>query len=462
MGNNQSNTQSTGIDPRHVRIWTNLSNMDSVSARIRMIETLFEAQEYVISAKRAGLYGTLLQWVAKQRRGEYCTWPTYQPQQPQYYPQQPQLSQNFSQQNQLNYQQPTHQQQRQATPVMRIVDTQQQPQVTTLARAPPPKRAMDYLHEAYDLLGIDDTKPLTHAMLKQAYKRAATKAHPDKGGSSEAFDAITRAFLYIQEILEKLIPKTAQDGSDPRFTAPVNPEEALKARGIVKQVGAAPKNSLKLEDAPPIALNPKKLDMNVFNRMFEENQLPDPDKDDGYGDWLKSQEPARTQSASHTSLKGKYNVDVFNKTFEQEARRQTAADTSLSKYKPPSEMVLAPTFGTELGAGRPEQYTKVVGAGGIAYTDLKVAYGDGSTFSQDVADVSLDGRPKTMEEAKREYGTAPRALSPEEAAAVSMFDQAKEAAEKQRQQRLASRDVDHSAVHERLQKRLLIQGIGKN
>jgi len=454
------NTQSAGIDPRHVRIWNNLSSMDSVSARIRMIETLFEAQEYIVSAKRAGLYGTLLQWVAKQRRGEYCTWPTYQTQQsqqPQYYPQQPQLSQNFSQQNQLNYQQP---QQRQATPVMRISDTA--PQVTTLARAPPPKRAMDYLHEAYDLLGIDDTKPLTHAMLKQAYKRAATKAHPDKGGSSEAFDAITRAFLYIQEILEKLIPKTAQDGSDPRFTAPVNPEEALKARGIVKQVGAAPKNSLKLEDAPPVALNPKKLDMNVFNRMFEENQLPDPDKDDGYGDWLKSQEPARTQSATQASLKGKYNVDVFNKTFEQEARRQTAADTSLSKYKPPSEMVLAPTFGTELGAGRPEQYTKVVGAGGIAYTDLKVAYGDGSTFSQDVADVNMDGRPKTMEEAKREYGTAPRALSAEEAAAVSMFDQAKEAAEKQRQQRLAARDVDHSAVHERLQKRLLIQGVGKN
>jgi DnaJ domain len=436
-----------------------------------MIETLSEAQEYVVSAKRAGLYGELLQWVAKQRRGEYCTWPTCQSQQLQQQPyfsqQQPHYQQPHYQQPQTQYQnqnqnQSQSQSQRHATPVMRIADTQQPSASTTLARAPPPKRAMDYLHEAYDLLGIDDTKPLTHAMLKQAYKRAATKAHPDKGGSSEAFDAITRAFLYIQEILEKLIPKTAQDGSDPRFTAPVTPDEALKARGIVKQVGAAPKNAMKLEDAPPVALNPKKLDMNVFNRMFEEHQLPDPDKDDGYGDWLKSQEPARTQSASHASLKGKYNVDVFNKTFEQEAKRQTTQDTALSKYKPPSEMTLAPTFGTELGAGRPEHYTKVVGGAGIAYTDLKFAYGDGSTFSQEIADVNLDGRPKTLDEAKREYGTAPRALSADEAAAVSLFDQAKEAAEKQRQQRLAARDVDHSAVHERLQKRLLIQGGGKN
>jgi hypothetical protein len=120
-------------------------------------------------------------------------------------------------------------------------------------------------------------------------------------------------------------------------------------------------------------------------------------------------------------------------------------------------MILAPSFGTELGAGRPEHYTKAPGSGGIGYTDLKFAYGEGSTFSQDVADVHVDGRPKTMEEAKREYNSAPRALSAEEAAAVAMFDQAKEAAERQRQQRLAARDVDHSAAHDRLKRRLMIQ-----
>ena len=148
---------------------------------------------------------------------------------------------------------------------------------------------------------------------------------------------------------------------------------------------------------------------------------------------------------------------MFNKTFEQESKRQTGQDAALSKYRPPSEMVLAPGFGTELGAGRPEHYTKAAGSGGMAYTDLKFAYGDGSTFSQDIADVSLDGRVKNLEEAKREYGAPPKALSAEEAQAVSIFQQAKEAAELQRQQRLAAHDVDHSAVHERLQKRLLIK-----
>jgi len=405
-----------------------------------MIETLFEGQEYIASAKRMGLYGSLLGWVAAQRRGEFYPWPYPQPQ-----TQAPPPIRQIPTQ-------PQH-----ATPVMRIADSPQQ--TTTLAKAPPPRRAMDYLHEAYQLLGIDDTKPLTHEALKSAYKRAAVKTHPDKGGSPELFDAVTRAFLYIQEILEKLIPKTGKDGKDARFSVSVTPEEAMKARGIIHQTAPADKNAMKLEDAPPVALNPKKLDMNVFNKLFEENKLPDPDKDDGYGDWLKDQSDTHGTQAA---MKGKYNADVFNRTFEEEAKRAAAApQNQLSKYRPPSEMILAPGFGTELGAGRPEQYTKtntaITGnAGGIGYTDLKYAYSEGSTFSQEIAGVSLDGRPKTMAEAERAYKSAPGAMSEEESRAVSAFQQAREAAELQRQQRLASRDVDHSTAHARLKQRLMI------
>jgi len=429
------NAQST-VDPRHIRIWQNLSSLDSVQARIQMIETLFEGQEYVNSAKRLGLYASLLGWVAAQRRGEFYPWPTIQ---------------------QVQAAPPMRMIPQQATPVMRINDAPAS--TTTLAKAPPPRRAMDYLHEAYQLLGIDDSKPLTHEALKSAYKRAAVKTHPDKGGSPELFDSVTRAFLYIQEILEKLIPKTGKDGNDVRFSVSVTPEEAMKARGIVNPTAAADKNALKLEDAPPVALNPKKLDMNVFNKLFEENKLPDPDKDDGYGDWLKSQDNTRGTQAA---MKGKYNADVFNRTFEEEAKRAAAApQNQLSKYRPPSEMILAPGFGTELGAARPDQYTKlntaISGAsGGIAYTDLKYAYSEGSTFSQEIAGVSLDGRPTNMAEAERAYKSAPAAMSEEESRAVSAFQQAREAAELQRQQRLAARDVDHSAAHARLKQRLMI------
>jgi hypothetical protein len=196
--------------------------------------------------------------------------------------------------------------------------------------------------------------------------------------------------------------------------------------------------------------------MTTFNKLFEENKLPDPDGDDGYGDWLKKQEDVSVKT--YDNLRQKFNSDIFHKAFADETRaKTTATETSVSKYRAPSELILAPSFGVELGAERPAQYTKAPGAQGIGYTDLKFAYGQGSTFSQDVADVSTDGRPSNLEDAKREYGTAPRALSAEEAAAVAAFDRAKQVAEEERQRRMAARDVDAETAHNRLQKLLMIR-----
>ena len=426
-------------DPRHVRIWSNLCNLTSISARIQMLDTLFTGQEYVVAAKRAGVYASLLQWMAAQRRGEFCPWPTLAVGEAAAAPPRPVLTPRDSML---------------PPPAITRARDPRGAHTTTVATIPPPRRALDTLHESYSILGLDDSKPLTHEALRIAYKRAAVKAHPDKGGSPDAFDAVTRAFLYVQEVLEKLIPKTTNEA---RFGVPVTPEMAMAARGI-HVVAPAPKDAMKLEDAPPIALNPKKLDMNLFNKLFEENKLPDPERDDGYGQWLKSQETPR--GATNAAMRGKYNKDLFNKMFEEEARREKpAVADALSKYKPPSELVLAPGFGTELGSGRPAQFTKtsVTGGRGLDYTDLKHAYGDGSTFSQEVSDVSMDGRPRTLDEAKRAYGSAPETMSAQEAAAVAAFERTKAAAEEERRRRLAVHDVEAESMHERMKSRLMIR-----
>ncbi len=411
------------VDARYIRIWNNLANIQSPEARIKMLDTLFSAQEYIAVAKHTGIYASLLQWKAATLRGEYAVWPG-----------QPQLHIEEIVSTRL-------------PPIQKAKSyPMSQSQSQSLARIAPPKRALDVLNESYTILGIDDSKPLTHEALKSAYKRAALRNHPDKGGSPEQFDAVTRAFLYIQEVLNKLIPKTT---NDPRFSAPVTMDSALRARGISSP---APEGTLRVEDRAPIALNPKKLDMAVFNKLFEENKLPDPDKDDGYGDWLKSQETSAPQNA----MRGKYNADVFNKTFEEEAKKLASTHTAVAKYTPPAELVLAPNFGSELGSDRPAQYTKAPVGSGIGYTDLKHAYGEGSTFSQGVAGATLDGRPKNLEEAKREYNSAPRALTADEAAAVAAFERAKEHAESQRRQRLAVHDVNAESLHERMKGRLTI------
>jgi hypothetical protein len=406
-------TSSSLVDQRHVRIWANLSALSSAEARLSTLDTLFSGAEFVAAAKRTGLYAPLLAWMAATRRGEYATWPGTRP-----------------------------------------VNAAPRNTVSTVSIVPPPKRALDVLHESYAILSLDDNKPLTHETLKQAYKRAALAAHPDKGGSPEQFDEVTRAFTYLEEVLLKLLPKTATDGSDPRFTVAVTPETAKKSRGP-KTPGV-----MEIEDRAPVALNPKKLNMTIFNQLFEENKLPDPDKDDGYGDWLTTQTPDRLSGdKTHEGLRAKFNADVFHKTFAEETRARLGEGskaTTVAKYQTPAEMVLAPGFGTELGGGRPALYTRAPGSAGIGYTDLKYAYGDGSTFSHEVADVSLEGRPKNVEEAKREYASAPRALSHEEAAAVAAFDKAKQAAEEARQRRVAAKDVDAESAHQKLQRRLML------
>lgn len=419
-----------------------------------MLDTLFSAPEYVAVAKRMGLYAALLHWKAATQRGEYAIWPSVTTDTR--FPSaegapriaSPPVRAGGAGGPRLHI---AEEPSRVESPITRARSFPEEAGQRQLARVAPPKRALDVLNESYAILGIDDTKPLTHDALKQAYKRAALRNHPDKGGSPEQFDAVTKAFLYVQEVLSKLIPIHE---SDARFSAPVTMDSALRARGVVA-TAPAPRDALKLEDRAPIALNPKKLDMAVFNKLFEENKLPDPDKDDGYGDWLKSQETSR--AIPPNAMRGKYNADIFNRTFEDEAKKISATSQQIAKYTPPAEIILAPNFGSELGSDRPAQYTKAPAGSGIGYTDLKYAYGEGSTFSQGVAGVTMDGRPKNLEEAKREYNSAPRALTAEEAAAVASFDRAKEHAEAQRRQRLAVHDISAETAHERMKGRLMIQ-----
>ncbi len=429
--------QST-VDPRHVRIWNNLSSLDSASTRMQMIDTLLAGPEYVAIAKRIGIYAALLSWKAATQRGEFYPWP-----QPSAAPQQAPQRPSAAQQHQL-------------------------------AVLPPGKRDLDALHEAYGILSIDETQPLTLDALKAYYKRAALKAHPDKGGSPQAFDRAKRAYVYLEEILIKLNPKGSTQHlanksplestlstipitpfestlstipitpfEDTRLTAPVTMDAALRARDMLQQrtqVQIAPANE------PAVSLNPKKLDMATFNKVFEETRMQDPDAD-GYGDWLKSN--ATSQSQDNQALRDKFNASNFNKAFENGARQP---GVQRMESFGPQEMTLAPSMGVELGRDRPAQYTVPSGEGNIGYTDLKYAYGEGSTFSQHVADVAVTNR--TFDAMKREREAAPVALSPQELATVEAARRARDAAETARLQRAAAYDADAANYEARIKGRV--------
>jgi len=403
------------LDPRHLRIWNSLCAIESTDARYRMLETLLAGTEYVQAAKYAGVYASLLQWRAAVQRGEPATWPgALAPSSP---------------------------------PPVRT---------TTVSIIPPPKRALDYLHEAYNQLGLDDSTPLTMESLKIAYKKSALRAHPDKGGSPALFDAVTRAYTYIEEILNKLIPRAAGRATD----APVTMEQAVAYRATPVRPIATPfghedarPGTLQVEDAPPVSLNAKSLNMTVFNKLFEEHRLPDPDKEDGYGDWLKSSGEERSHKGVE-ELRGKFNADKFRSVFQEDiSAKPRTADATLMKYRQPEALALRATGATELGGGRPAQYTKHMGTDGLAYTDLKFAYGDGSTFSQEVMDAPTTAKSYHQLEAER---SAAVSFTAEEHAAVAAVEAARQQAELNRQKRLAVGDTHAEQTYEKMKRRLAI------
>ena len=58
------------IPEAHVRIYKNIIQIQSPVTRVQMLETLLAGQEYVATAKQAGLYGPILAYMASIRRGD--------------------------------------------------------------------------------------------------------------------------------------------------------------------------------------------------------------------------------------------------------------------------------------------------------------------------------------------------------------------------------------------------------
>ena len=426
------------IPSGHQRIWSELCKIENEATRLKMLETLLAAQEYIASFKRANIYSDLLVWTTAKKRGSWAEWPSV------------------------------------ATAAAAAAAAAEQKAIVNA----PTRRAIDYLHEAYDILGISDDDPLNLEMLKAAYKRRSLVLHPDKGGDPVMFDSLTKAYLYLQEVYNKLIPKAGRDHAS---TTPVT-MEAAKARrvdntiqsyddgislvvhdGTAAAAAAAVKRPVSnttgalhqqsqgqsQQSQAPISINPKQLDMNVFNQLFEQNKLPDPEKDDGYGDWLSSQDDSVKRAGA--KMRGKFSLDTFNKTFENEGIT-VAKGSQVTKYNSPDALMLTPNA-VVLGGEKPAEYTAPAGSA-LHYTDLKAAYSTRMTFSQEVKDVKVSG--KSLAQAKAERENNPGPASEEEMRHMEEIRMRTEAAERSRKMRLAANDTDVSMYHDKIKQRLLI------
>ena len=417
------------FDPAHVRIYQNILRIQNPHTRVQMIETVLSGQEYITAAKHAGIYANLLGYITYYRRGVQ---PPALPGEAGYMPgvgsgavQQPQSGPDsvpYMHQNPAFSTHPSligtasagHHQQHQG----QIQQYEEQPQshYTQITKVPEQK-ALSYFNSCLQVLGLTEDMSLTLEALKAAYKKAAVKAHPDKaGGSEEKFQAITKAYAYLAEILKRV------SGGRTQAMAPQSVDPLRDSRAQEED---------KWKHVEPVRLDPKNLNINTFNQMYEQTRLPDPD-DEGYGDWLKDQAGG---AASGPTFSGKFNRDVFNNMFESQAQAQKQKPQQIQLVHPQSmALTLAPTAGVELGRDKPADYTAPANAQ-MHYTDLRAAYTTESTFSGQVANVQVESRNMESYKAQREKGPAP--MNDQEAAYIAAQEAEYNTREKARQMRAA-------------------------
>jgi hypothetical protein len=198
----------------------------------------------------------------------------------------------------------------------------------------------------------------------------------------------------------------------------------------------------------PVQLNPSKLNLDVFNTMFEKTRIPDPEES-GYGDWLKGGESVE----SAPKFGGKFNRDVFNSMFSEE---QVKKGPSKSNAIVAQELSLASRMGfaTELGRTGRDDYTVAANERGVAYTDLKKAYTEYNTFSHQTANVRVDNR--SMEQVAKEREKAPPPLAGGELAELQQAEAELLRREERRKLTMAQEAVAENSYFERM-KRLVIR-----
>jgi curved DNA-binding protein CbpA len=391
--------------PHIIGIYKNVLAIKAPATRMQMIQTLLSSPEHSDAARTAGIYGHLLHYVQTVKEGKS---PPSLP------------GETSSQQGQQQQQVALH----------------KGSSVSATASQKGNEKAMNYFSACLRILDLEEEVALTADTLKAAYKKAVIRAHPDKGGSEKEFEAVTRAYAYLGDILKRINGGRSTEGK-------------VEAPAVLNTGRSGDAEAWKMVE--PIQLNPSKLNLDAFNTMFEKTRIPDPEES-GYGDWLKGSESAVAKTGP--TFGGKFNRDVFNKAFEDERPLRAQGGNALVAQ----ELSLARGMGyaTELGRTARDDYTvaAVETGRGQAFTDLKKAYTEYNTFTHQTANVQLPSG--SLEQLVKDRKSAPKPLEDAEMASLREAEVALARQEEMRKRRVAEEAIAENSYFERM-KRLVIR-----
>ena len=300
------------------------------------------------------------------------------------------------------------------------------PSHTQLPQLPPATKPK---FDPYKILGI--SKNYDEKTLKKAYLKAAMKTHPDRGGTQAKFQLVSIAYtLLTKKLKEKDNSRSHQDLRN-------------MSREYTQQQANQPMINTKMTD---------NFDVDVFNRIYEENKIPEV-YDDGYGSWMeKNTNPEIEQKKL---FQNGFNKDMFNATFEQYKKEQSQkTGNQLVQYKVPEVRMSMKNQDSLMTLGQ----GKVTNFGGttdnLSFTDYKQAFTDGSMLI-DTSSVDISDRSGSINQIKAQRSNISYTMNQRDEQRLALQKIEEQKAEQNRIQRLQVYDQKHGQAYEKIHSMLL-------
>lgn len=268
--------------------------------------------------------------------------------------------------------------------------------------------------DPYKMLNVP--KNFTPEQLKASYKKMALVMHPDKqGGNDYMFKMLTTCYKQLVKEYNKRI-------SDRQF------HELKTASRNYAQNPSLQVNAINAYDK-------QNFNINKFNKIFEENSLPDGVKEVGYDDWLKSGELGDKEP---TKMKGKFSLSAFNSQFEKKVQAETSKH--VIRYKEPEPLLISKKIQfTELGVDKIDDFSgDNMTKKNLNYMDLKLAH----TTSRIVDPSTVKERKmyNTVEDVQADRANVSYTMSEKEMRYYQQKIKLEELREKQRMMKLTEQD----------------------
>jgi len=276
-------------------------------------------------------------------------------------------------------------------------------------------------------LGFQSLDDVTAETLKKAFKSAAMKAHPDRGGKEGDFDNVLSAYIVLFDIIKRLTG--GRDGLQTIFV-----EDVQKAR---EEQFVSELNNMMNEIMDQIDTSSHEAFNKAFNEQFESIHQ---EQEQGYDEWFRAADANASFTAPLTPLLTPLSVETtdLNQAFESALSAKKPIGSSIILHPDEMGFVSCKTSGAAIiplvghsFTSEPEMNPE--------YTDLKEAYTSNNTIYDKLPEYHESD--KTLEVRMADYllerDTVYETVADQDKEAIAAYEKRKQEEELAHKERIA-------------------------